>query len=145
MSIEDDIALLNRVATLRLLGPAAVSVLAIGAEQRDLRAGETLFRAEDDADAGFVVKEGAFRITNGDREVVARPGALIGELALLVGGKRGATATAVENSSAVRVSRSLFHRVLESHPEAALKLREEFAARTGKATESMVQLTRKLT
>ena len=36
MSIEDDVALLERVPTLRLLGTPALRMLAIGSEQRDL-------------------------------------------------------------------------------------------------------------
>ena len=62
MSIEDDVALLERVPTLQLLGTAALRMLAIGSEQRDVARGDTLFNAGDDADAGFIVQRGAFRI-----------------------------------------------------------------------------------
>ena len=40
MSIEDDVALLERVPTLRLLGNAALRMLAIGSEQRDFARGD---------------------------------------------------------------------------------------------------------
>ena len=43
MSIEDDVALLERVPTLRLLGTAALRMLAIGSEQRDFARGDVLF------------------------------------------------------------------------------------------------------
>ena len=83
MSIEDDVALLERVPTLRLLGTAALRMLAIGSEQRDFARGDLLFNAGDEADAGFIVQRGAFRIEDGDgAEMIAGPGALIGELAL---------------------------------------------------------------
>ncbi|HZE51957.1 MAG TPA: cyclic nucleotide-binding protein, partial [Bradyrhizobium sp.] len=36
MSIEDDVALLEHVPTLRLLGTTALRMLAIGSEQRDI-------------------------------------------------------------------------------------------------------------
>ena len=65
MSIEDDVALLERVPTLRLLGTPALRMLAIGSEQRDVARGDALFNAGDDADAGFVVQRGAFRIEDG--------------------------------------------------------------------------------
>jgi hypothetical protein len=39
MSIEDDVALLERVPTLRLLGTAALRMLAIGSEQREVARG----------------------------------------------------------------------------------------------------------
>ena len=61
MSIEDDVALLERVPTLRLLGTAALRMLAIGSEQRDFARGDVLFNAGDEADAGFIVQRGAFR------------------------------------------------------------------------------------
>src|ERR1700682_4597044 len=109
MSIEDDVALLERVPTLRLLGTTALRMLAIGSEQRDFARSDVLFNAGDDADAGFIVQRGAFRIEDdAGAEIVAGPGALIGELALVVAMQRPSTATALEPSSVIRVRRSLF-------------------------------------
>ena len=65
MSIEDDVALLERVPTLRLLGSAALRMLAIGSEQRNFGRGDQLFNAGDEADAGYIVQRGAFRIEDG--------------------------------------------------------------------------------
>lgn len=138
MSIEDDVALLGRVSTLRLLGDTSLRMLAIGSEQRNFERGETLFRAGDQADAGYVVQSGAFRVEDGGAEIIARPGALIGELALIVPMKRPSTATAIERSIAVRIGRSLFQRVLESDPAAALRLRDEFATRTSQIASDIL-------
>jgi CRP-like cAMP-binding protein len=138
MSIEDDVALLERVPTLRLLGTAALRMLAIGSEQRHFARGEVLFSAGDDADGGFIVQRGAFRIEDGGAEVVAGPGALIGELALIAAMQRPATATAIDHSSVIRVARSLFQRVLESDPAAARRLRDEFASRTSQIASDML-------
>src|SRR6202790_5479797 len=103
MSIEDDVALLERVPTLRLLGMAALRMLAIGSEQRDFARGDVLFNAGDDADEGFVAQRGAFRIADGaGAEIVAGPGALIGELALVVAMQRPSTGATLEHSSVVR-------------------------------------------
>src|SRR5258708_16254565 len=130
MSIEDDVVLLERVPTLRLLGSDALRMLAIGSEQRDVARGDILFKQGDDADSGFVVQRGAFRIDYGaGAETTAGPGTLIGELALVVAMRRPASATALEYSSAVRITRSLFQRVLESDPAAARPLRDEVATR----------------
>src|ERR1700709_1554196 len=117
MSIEDDVALLERVPTLRLLGTTALRMLAIGSEQRDFVRDDLLFTIGDEADAGFIVQRGAFQISfeDGTRaEIVAGPGTLIGELALIVAMQRPATAVALEHSSVIRIARSLFQRVLES-------------------------------
>ena len=145
MSIEDDVALLERVPTLRLLGTAALRMLAIGSEQRNVARGDLLFNEGDDADAGFIVQRGAFRIQNGGgAEIVAGPGALLGELALVVAMQRPSTATALEHCSVIRVARSLFQRVLESDPAAARRLRDEFAGRTSQIASDILMAGAKL-
>ena len=106
MSIDDDVALLERVPTLRLLGDTALRVLAIGSEQLEFARGSVLFRAGDHSDCGYVVQRGAFRISlddGSDYETVAGVGTLIGELALLVAMKRPSTAVALEYSVATAV------------------------------------------
>jgi CRP-like cAMP-binding protein len=145
MSIEDDVALLERVPTLRLLGTAALRMLAIGSEQRDFAGGDVLFNAGEDADAGYIVQRGAFRIEDGGGvEIIVGPGALIGELALVVAMRRPSTATALEPCSVIRVARSLFQRVLESDPAAARRLRDEFANRTSQIASEILMAGAKL-
>jgi CRP-like cAMP-binding protein len=145
MSIEDDVALLERVPTLRLLGTTSLRMLAIGSEQRDFARGDVLFNAGDDADAGYIVQRGAFRIEDGGGvEIIAGPGALIGELALVVAMPRPSTAIALEHSSVIRVARSLFQRVLESDPAAARRLRDEFANRTSQIASEILMAGAKL-
>jgi CRP-like cAMP-binding protein len=139
MSIEDDVVLLERVPTLRLLGTAALRMLAIGSEQRDCARGDALFNAGDEADSGYIVQRGAFRIEDGGgAEIVAGPGALIGELALITAMRRPSSAVALEHSSVIRVARSLFQRVLESDPAAARRLRDEFANRTSQIASDIL-------
>jgi CRP-like cAMP-binding protein len=144
MSIEDDVALLERVPTLRLLGDTSLRMLAIGSEQRNYERGDALFNLGDDADAGFIVQHGAFRVEDGSAEIVVGPGSLIGELALIVAMKRPSNAIALERSSVIRVSRSLFQRVLESDPAAARRLRDEMAARTSQLASDMLMAGAKL-
>ena len=145
MSIEDDVALLERDQTLRLLRMEALRMLAIGSEQRNVARGDLLFSQGDDADAGFIVQRGAFRIEDGaGAEIIAGPGALIGELALIVAMQRPSTATALEHSSVIRVARSLFQRVLERDPAAARRLRDEFANRTSQIASEILMAGAKL-
>ena len=147
MSIEDDIALLGSVPTLQILGEVGLRVLAIGGESRDYVRGAVMFSAGEPADGGFVVRRGSFRITTlaGSRhEVIARPGALIGELALVVAMPRPSSAIAAEPSSAIRISRSLFQRVLDSDPAAARRMRDMFAGRTSQVARDIAQVGSKL-
>ena len=74
----------------------------------------------------------------------AGPGALIGELALVVAMPRPSTAIALEHSSVIRVARSLFQRVLESDPAAARRLRDEFANRTSQLASEILMAGAKL-
>ena len=139
MSIEDDVALLERVPTFRVLGRESLRMLAIGSEPRDVPRGDCLFRQGDDADSGFVVQRGAFRIDDGaGAQTTAGPGTLIGELALVVAMKRPSSATAMEYSTVIRITRSLFQRVLESDPAAARRLRDEFATRTSQIASDIL-------
>jgi CRP-like cAMP-binding protein len=145
MSIEDDVALLERVPTLRLLGTAALRMLAIGSEQRNVARGDLLFNEGDDADAGFIVQRGALRVEDrAGAEIVVGPGALIGELALVVAMPRPSTATALEHCSMIRITRSLFQRVLESDPAAAQRLRDEFTNRTSQIASDILTAGAKL-
>jgi len=135
MSIEDDIVCFERVQTLGLLGRPALRILAIGAESQYVHGGEVLFNAGDAADCGYVVQEGSFSIKQGPAdsdsdEIIAGPGTLLGELALMTATVRPATAIAREPSTIIRISRSLFLKMLEGYPDAAGRLREAVAART---------------
>ena len=60
MTIEDDIAFLERIPALRLLGHDALRILAIGAESRYVHEGIALFGEGEDADGAYVVQEGSF-------------------------------------------------------------------------------------
>jgi CRP-like cAMP-binding protein len=133
MTIEDDIAFLERVPALSLLGREALRILAIGSESRYVHEGASLFGEGDDADGAYVVQEGSFDLVS--RQDVARaatvgPGALLGELALIAETKRPVTAVAREPSSVVRIPRQLFLKMLEGYPDAALRMRDALAART---------------
>jgi CRP-like cAMP-binding protein len=133
MTIEDEILFLERVPFLRRLGAGALRSLAIAAESYSVKAGQVLFTAGEAADGAFVVRQGSFSLKParaGEAEVTAGPGTLLGESALLAPTRRPATATAREASTAVRISRATFLKILESYPDAAQRLREVIASRT---------------
>lgn len=148
MSIEDDVNLLAGVPTLKLLGVDVLRVLAIGSETRRVRRDEALFHAGDTSDAGYVVQSGSIRVSGEDeggyRDIIAGPGTLIGELALVIEMQRPSTAIALAESSVLRISRSMFQRVLEGHPEAARRLRDDLAGRTSQAASEMMIASGKL-
>ncbi len=132
MSVDDDIAILERIPILRRIGAPALRILAIGAESYDVQTGQVLFTAGEKADGGYVIRRGSFTLTvkaGKQSDVVAGPGTLLGESALLAETLRPATARAREDSVVLRLSRSMFLRVLDGYPDAAARLREHIASR----------------
>jgi CRP-like cAMP-binding protein len=146
MSIEEDIAFIERVPTLRMLGRNALRILAIGAESRNVAQGDVLFTAGEATDCGYIVQDGSFALTADAKssEVVAGPGTLLGELALIAETKRPATATAREPSRVIRISRSLFLKMLEGYPEAAHILRDQIVHRAQQALAEMSDVRARL-
>ena len=86
------------------------------------------------------MQHGALTLTpaaRGPAEVVAGPGTLLGESALLAETKRPATAVAREESTVLRISRAMFLKILEGYPDAAERLREVIAARADEWARDM--------
>lgn len=134
MSIEEEITFLERIPMLGLLGRAALRVIAIGSETRQIGAGAILFVAGEAADAAYVVQAGTFSLlpdsaTGENEEIVAGRGMLLGELALMTETLRPATATALEPAAVIRISRSLFLKMLDGYPDAARRLRDSMMAK----------------
>jgi CRP-like cAMP-binding protein len=132
MTIEEEILFFDRIHIFHQLGLAALRILAISAESQNVSAGYVLFTAGEAADCAYVIRRGSLSLhpeRADDAEVVAGPGTLLGETALLIETRRPATARAREDSTVLRISRSMFLRMLEGYPEAAEKLRRLFVAR----------------
>jgi len=148
MAIDDDIAFLERVPILRRLGAGALRILAIGAESYAVDAGQMLFTAGEAADCAYIIQQGSFTLKperSGEDDVVAEPGTLLGESALLAETRRPSSATAREDSIVLRISRAMFLKMLESSPEAAQRLREIFASRADQWTREVENVRAALT
>jgi CRP-like cAMP-binding protein len=142
MALEDDIDFLDRISTFHILGREAQRILVISAEAVHLRGGDVLFEEGEPAEDAYVVVEGALvmRSTRDKPEsppAVARAGALVGETALLVEGRRPATATALDPTALWRIPRAVFLRMLEGEPSAARALRGLIANRVEAALNDL--------
>ncbi|WP_036260267.1 Crp/Fnr family transcriptional regulator [Methylocapsa aurea] len=140
MGLEDDIGKLKRNATFAALELDALRLIAFSAETRILRAGDILFRRNEPSTGGFVVLSGSIALDASDLGATARivkPPALIGDTALLTQTVRPATAIAREPSTVLRISRQLFHRVLNEFPGSAERLRQSLAARLDQFTREL--------
>ncbi|RWX75092.1 cyclic nucleotide-binding domain-containing protein [Neorhizobium lilium] len=123
MALNDDIRLLSQVPLFKELDADQLRLIAFGAERRVVGAGQELFRERSPAEAAFIVTKGRFELYVTDREGNVRsekevgPGTLLSELALVTMVERKFTAIAVEDSEALKISRSLFQRLLEEYPQ----------------------------
>ena len=90
---------------------------------RHFRRNEVVFHQGDPGDALHVITDGAVKIVlpspEGDEAIIAtlRPGDFFGELALLDGQPRSATATAVEPTETLSLPRDVFRELVDHHPE----------------------------
>jgi anion transporter len=116
------------------LGRLEIARLVPSFQHLDLAVGETLFQEGDKGDALFIIVSGSvcIRKQSGVSEInVARLGAgdHFGEMALLSGAPRSATAVAAEPLSLLKLSRPRFEALLKKHPSIASHLANILASR----------------
>ncbi len=149
MALEDDIAFFEQVPTFAVLGKQALRILAIGAETESLQSGAVLFYAGELADGGYVVQEGSLVLEPNSpqvgKKITVGPGTLVGELALLTDTVCATTAIAKEPTVVIRISRSLFRKMLEGYPAAAQKMRDMVAERVDGWTRDLGDVKAALT
>jgi predicted acylesterase/phospholipase RssA/CRP-like cAMP-binding protein len=93
-----------------------------------LATGEALVRRGDDADSLFVILDGRLSVLLDDEERDGQPlaelgpGEVVGEVALIAGGKRSATVRAAVPATLARLPAALLDRLLATHPAMATRL-----------------------
>ena len=124
-SLDDRIAI-DALRRCPLFAPCPDGVLtAVGRRlrHRHFRRNEVIFHQGDPGDALHVITGGSVKIVlpsaEGDEAIIAtlQPGDFFGELALLDGEPRSATAVAVEPSETLSLPRDALHELVERHPE----------------------------
>ncbi|MBS0536372.1 MAG: Crp/Fnr family transcriptional regulator [Proteobacteria bacterium] len=148
MSLDDDIAFFRRVPLFSALDKEALRILAIGAETRTVQTGSVLFYAGELADGGYLVLEGTLLLEPGSfaegKDVSVGTGTLVGEMALLTDMVWQATAVAQEPVTVLRLPRSLFRKMLEGYPAAAVALRDLIANRLAAFQRELNGVKRKM-
>jgi CRP-like cAMP-binding protein len=142
MSIDEDIAILEQVPMLRVLGRGILRMIAVAAETRQVHTGETLFATGEKPDCAFVVQEGMFALSidpeNSSRVIEAGPGTMLGEFALVTEAARPLSAIAQQPSTVMRISRSMFMKILQDDADAAVRLRDYVARRTRQSVADLL-------
>ena len=144
MSIDEDIAILEQVPMLRALGRPVLRLIAVAAESRQVDEGEVLFRPGERIDCAYLVQEGRFHLKeNSSRKSAVMevgPGALLGEFALISDAVQPLSATAREPGVVMRISRSMFRKILEDDADAAVRLRDFLMQRTRQSMADMLNV-----
>jgi len=110
---------LRRCALFKGCAEAVLEGVARQLRRRRFRRNEVIFHQGDPGDALHVVAAGAVKIvlpsTEGEEAIIAtlRPGDFFGELALLDGAPRSATAVALESCETLELPRATFHDLLD--------------------------------
>lgn len=132
---------LKRVPLFSGLDDAALTLLARVSRTRELQKGYVLFSHDDPGDAAFIVRSGIINIllaTPDGRELVInemRPGDCFGELSLLTGQPRSASAVAREVSQVIVIPRGDFLAKVGTEPKLMRHLLETIAQRLRVGTE----------
>lgn len=111
---------------------------------REYVPGDVLFREGESGDVMFVIQSGAVRVTKsvaGEDKVLAvlGPGEFVGEMAILNGKPRNATATVVEPSRCLVVGAQTLQAMLLRNPEIAVRLIKKLAKRLD-AANALVEI-----
>jgi CRP/FNR family transcriptional regulator, cyclic AMP receptor protein len=136
-------AALAKAELMAALSDAGRARLAKAGTQVSVEPGALLFAKGDKGDALYVLLEGEVevRVSNeAGRDVriaSLKPHALIGEMAVLDGGKRSADIAAIRRSRCLRISRDQAIAALESEPKALLKLLAEMSRRLRAADSAL--------
>ncbi len=116
-----------------------LAVVARAAKEVSHRAGTVIAREGERGIGLFLIVEGECSVSIGGKERGRLgPGQFFGEIALLDGGPRTATVTAVTDVRLVGLTEWVFRGLLAEHPSIALKTLESVAGRLRAVTEARV-------
>lgn len=127
-SVDAHVRFLQANSYLGALPEDVLRTLVAGAHRRSYRRGQALFLRDQPGDSAYVVLAGRLKVSNttvDGREIglnFVGLGDIVGEIALLDGGKRTADVIALEPSEVLVIERRVFVPILMQHPDAMLEI-----------------------
>jgi CRP/FNR family transcriptional regulator, cyclic AMP receptor protein len=141
---QGHIATFAQVSLFSTLDPEALRELASAARRRGFRSGEVIFHRDDPGQVLYVIREGKVKICinspDGHEVVLAvfGPGDYFGELALLDGQPRSASAVAIDLVEVYALQRSDFINIVIHHPRIAIQVMNVLSQRL-RQTDAMIE------
>ena len=147
LSKEEKVRFLKEVATFEKLTDEQFESLADFCKEKDFAAGTTVFSQGDPGAALYIVVEGRIGV---EREVtdkndtvslmVVKPGEYVGEMSLFHDAPRSVTATALRETTTLRVSRDDFAELVELYPRILIDLNYLLCQRLVEAYDKISEL-----
>jgi CRP/FNR family cyclic AMP-dependent transcriptional regulator len=122
--MDGKVDLLRSVPLFAGLDDRSLQAVGVLARERDAKAGEILMLEGEPGDSFYVIAEGTVRVERGDRTVRSMTaGGFLGEIALLDGRPRTATATCVTDVRLLVIQQHEFDRLVETLPAVHRRIR----------------------
>ena len=138
---------LGRSALFARVTPEALEACAASLRVRRYRRGETIFHQGDPGDSLYIIESGSVKIVlpspeGEDEAIIATlgPGDFFGELALLDGAERSATAIAHEATTALVLRRDAFGQLIDTVPALRHELLAGLVAELRRLTHHVEEL-----
>ena len=137
---------LRSCALFRVVDDATLALVAASLRPRRFRRNEVIFHAGDPGDSLFIVESGSVKIVlaspEGEEAIIAtlHRGDFFGELAVLDGAERSATAVAFEPTDLYALSRGPFLELVETEPGLRAALLTSLAAELRRLTRHVEEL-----
>jgi len=133
--LSEEAQSLSRVPLFKRLEPSELEKLAEEIDQVNFKNGEVIFNEHDRGDSLYVVERGSVRIWVIDEDVnevtlaELRPGEFFGKWPCWIAASGSSSATAIGDTHLHRLSSDDFQQFLIEHPDAAIDVICEIAAR----------------
>jgi CRP-like cAMP-binding protein len=143
---RDDASLLQHTALFGTMAPEALDRIAEKATRRTYGRGEVIFREEDSGDSLCVVITGLVKVyrtsPDGDEMVLVTlgPSSVFGELPMVDGGLRSASAAAVEATTVLTLTRAALMDALRDSPELVDRLLRSLGSMVRRLTDQAADL-----
>jgi len=142
MSIQQEVELLKRIPLFSNVQPSKLKLLAFTSDRVTFLAGEILFSQGEAGDAAYVLLSGDGEIvidTDRGPLVVSTVSAndIVGEIAIFGNIPRTATVRATNDLVTLRISKELFHSLIDEFPQVAVEMLRVMAGRLDRTTEKL--------
>lgn len=142
MSIQQEVELLKRIPLFSNVQPSKLKLLAFTSDRVTFLSGEILFSQGESGDAAYVLLSGDGEIvidTDRGPLVVSTVSAndIVGEIAIFGNIPRTATVRATNDLVTLRISKELFHSLIDEFPQVAVEMLRVMAGRLDRTTEKL--------